>query len=104
MESVTTPFPKRLTKYERIQVIGMRSEQIARGAQIMVQREDADTPYEIAERELSSGVMPFVVVRRMPDGKAEYLRLSDGTQNKVYSYATPPIKRNANRPPSSVQG
>jgi len=70
--------PRRLTKYERIQVIGMRAEQLARGAQSFVDATDGADPYELAERELNARRLPFVVVRSQPDGKPEYLKLSSG--------------------------
>lgn len=78
---------KRLTKYERIKVIGMRAEQLARGAQPLVDplttpdgsKATYESPCEMAERELEAKRTPFVVVRRMPDGKPEYLRLANPT-------------------------
>jgi DNA-directed RNA polymerase subunit K/omega len=77
MESVTT---HPLTKYERIQVIGVRSEQLARGSHPFVEpnSERAESPYEIAERELKSLRLPMIVMRTLPDGKPQYIRLSDG--------------------------
>ena len=79
---------KRLTKYERTQVIGMRAEQLARGAQAFVDVTSAAASaatlggasvyYEIAERELEAHRLPFVVVRKMPDGKTERIRIGGG--------------------------
>ena len=68
----------RLTKYERTQVIGLRSEQLARGAQAFVEVDPAgrETVFEIAERELYARRLPLIVVRNLPDGKTEHLRLS----------------------------
>lgn len=64
-----------LTKYERTHVIGIRSEQLARGAQAFV---DLPPPvhgmsansvyFAIAERELDEHRLPFLIVRKMPDG------------------------------------
>lgn len=75
---------KQLTKYERTYVIGVRAEQLARGAQAFVEnprpvvgRSSVPTFYETAERELDAGVMPFVVCRRRPDGSQTTLRLAD---------------------------
>ena len=77
MESVKT---HPLTKYERIQVIGVRSEQISHGCQTFVEpnSERAESYYEIAERELASFRLPMIVKRTLPDGKPQYIRLSDG--------------------------
>jgi DNA-directed RNA polymerase subunit K/omega len=64
-----------LTKYERTHVIGIRAEQLARGAQAFV---DLPPPvhgmsansvyFSIAERELDEHRLPFLIVRKMPDG------------------------------------
>jgi DNA-directed RNA polymerase subunit K/omega len=69
---------KVLTKYERTQVIGLRSEWLARGAQpfVEVDPRNGETVFEIAERELDARRLPFTVVRNMPDGKTEHLRLA----------------------------
>ena len=66
---------KILTKYERTHVIGIRAEQLARGAQAFV---DLPPPvhsmsansvyFAIAERELDEHRLPFLIVRTMPDG------------------------------------
>jgi DNA-directed RNA polymerase subunit K/omega len=71
---------KRLTKYERTQVIGVRAEQLVHGAQAFV---DVSTlpagasPYDIAERELLEHRMPFIIERTLPDGKTERIRLAE---------------------------
>jgi DNA-directed RNA polymerase subunit K/omega len=89
---------KTLTKYERTQVIGLRAEQLAHGAKPLVDHhlpdDDADASassggpalastlsslqmcYDLAERELEQHMLPFIVQRRMPDGKTEQIRLS----------------------------
>lgn len=68
-----------LTKYERTKIIGIRAEQLARGAQPFVQPAVLEgarfNACELAERELLARALPFVVVRRMPDGRAEHIRL-----------------------------
>lgn len=83
MENVVAPaqqhvLAQKLTRYERIQVIGMRAEQLARGAQAFVDATGTVGPYELAERELESQRLPMIVVRNLPDGKPQYLRLSGG--------------------------
>lgn len=72
--------PVAMTKYEHAKVIGVRAEQIARGAQPFVSDEGGRfDPIAIAVRELNAGVLPFVVVRRLPDGTQENRRLRDYT-------------------------
>lgn len=68
-----------LTKYERTKIIGMRAEQLARGAEPFVPPVAPDggrfDACELAERELEARVLPFIIVRRMPDGRTEHVRL-----------------------------
>jgi DNA-directed RNA polymerase subunit K/omega len=69
-----------LTTYERAKVIGMRAEQIARGAPALIdvprmmgsRRFDA---CEVASAELDAGLLPLVVARTLSDGKTELLRI-----------------------------
>ncbi len=74
---------QRLTKYERTQVVGMRSEQLARGAQpfVDVPLPSPGRPWidvcDIAQRELDAHLLPFIVVRHLPDGKTEQLRIGE---------------------------
>jgi len=71
----TVPF---LTKYERTRVLGLRSKQINNGGEIYV-----DVPpnvvdgYSIAEIELNSKKIPFIIRRPIPNGGCEYWKLSD---------------------------
>lgn len=73
----------KLTKYERAKIIGVRAEQLARGAKPFVElttnsRGDVVfDPIATAELELMAGRLPFVVVRRMPDQGREMWRLAD---------------------------
>lgn len=70
--------PVPMTKYEHAKIIGLRAEQIARGAQIFVSDEgERFDPIAIALRELNAGVLPFIVVRKLPDGTEEHRRLRD---------------------------
>jgi DNA-directed RNA polymerase subunit K/omega len=66
-----------LTKYELTKVIGMRAEQLARGAEPLVNVDafEAFDPISIAERELAARKLPFIVQRLLPDGKVETLNL-----------------------------
>lgn len=71
------PWRKTLTKYERTNIIGLRAEQLARGAQPFVDASDPFDPYEVAERELAMRRLPFIVVRPTPDGKTEQVRVDE---------------------------
>ena len=81
MEVAPTPtWPHALTKYERTKIIGMRAEQLARGAQPFVDAVVEGTgakfdPCEVAERELLSRKLPFYITRPHADGKPEIVKL-----------------------------
>lgn len=68
-----------LTKYERALIIGMRLEQLARGAKpyIDFKRFNLETIQQIAEKELKEKVIPFMIIRLLPNGLNEYWKLSD---------------------------
>lgn len=67
-----------LTKYERVKIVGLRAEQIQRGAAPYVEfdRKNFD-PIDIATKELDARKLPFMVCRTLPNGTKEYWRLED---------------------------
>jgi DNA-directed RNA polymerase I, II, and III subunit RPABC2 len=68
-----------LYKYEKVKIIGIRAQQIQQGAPSYI-RIDPLVPFnarEIAKTELLAGKIPFMISRKMPDGKVEYWRLDD---------------------------
>lgn len=72
-----------LTKYERAIVIGMRLEQLARGApSLLDEAEEAlatgdECLRDIVLRELALKLIPYIIIRPLPNGKKEYWRLKD---------------------------
>lgn len=67
-----------MTKYEHAKVIGIRAEQISRGAQQFVSDDGTRfDPIAIATRELHAGVLPFLVVRKLPDGTEEQWHVNE---------------------------
>lgn len=67
-----------LTKYERVKVIGLRAEQLQRGAIPCVDFDEKNfNPIEIATQELQSRKLPFMISRSLPNGEKEYWRLED---------------------------
>lgn len=67
-----------LTKYERTKIIGMRAEQLARGAQPFVEATIDGMkfdPCEVAERELLAHKLPFYITRNHADGKSDIVKL-----------------------------
>lgn len=69
-----------LTIYERTKVVGLRAEQLARGAPTFLPADRITNASfdacKIAAMELDAGVLPYVVSRTMPNGGIELLRLS----------------------------
>lgn len=67
-----------LSKYEKVKILGVRSEQLQRGAIANVKIDpDNFVPLEIAKRELDERKIPFMVVRKLPNGTKEYWKLDD---------------------------
>lgn len=65
-----------LSKFERVQLIAARVEQLASGADTLLPMGAQDVPLEtIAERELDRGMLPFLIGRHMPDGRYRTFRV-----------------------------
>jgi len=66
-----------MSKYERTKIIGIRAEEIARGAQPLIEVSPGITQAEkIAEEELNQRKTPFIL-RRLINDKYEYWRIED---------------------------
>lgn len=67
-----------MTKFEKNAMIGLRSEQLLRGAQPLV---DFDPKLfdvrKIAHKELDERKLPMLVCRKLPNGEKEYWRIDD---------------------------
>jgi len=69
-----------LTIYERTSILSLRMEQLANGAPTYIDTDKLKTLTEIrkvAELELKEKKIPFMVCRKLPNGKREYWRLDD---------------------------
>lgn len=68
-----------LSKYERVKIIGLRSEQLQRGADAYIEIDTSKpfNPCEIATEELRQRKLPFMIKRTLPNGEDEYWRLDD---------------------------
>ena len=71
----TYPF---LTNYEKTKIIGLRANQLSKGAVpfISVPKHITDVR-DIARLELEQKRLPFIIKRPLPDGTFEYWRISD---------------------------
>jgi len=65
-----------LSKYEKAKMIGVRLEQIARGAKPNV-KGDYQNIRDIVLAEFEQRVIPLMIVRKRADGIKEYWKLED---------------------------
>ncbi len=70
----TFPF---LTKYEKTRIIGVRIEQLSRGAKPNVNTKGMTSIREIAEEELRQRKTPFMIRRPLPNGQYEYWKMEE---------------------------
>jgi len=65
----------KLTKFEKARVIGARALQLAMGARPLIDVSKLPTKdfVYIAREELMRGVLPFTIVRRLPNGTRELI-------------------------------
>ena len=66
-----------LTDYERVRILGERTAQLSQGAKPMLMGATAMNPRIVAQLELESGMIPFKIVRTMPNGKRELWYLKE---------------------------
>jgi len=58
-----------LTRFEVAKIIGVRANQLSRGAPPMVDITGLDNALDIATKEYTENVMPFTITRKMPNGE-----------------------------------
>lgn len=73
-ERITKPV---LFMYERVRILGTRARQLSRGAKPMLLNIEHLSPKEIARKELENKVVPFIIVRTLPNGKKEHWKLDE---------------------------
>jgi DNA-directed RNA polymerase subunit K/omega len=66
-----------LTRYEKTKMLGIRMEQIARGAATSIKHEPGMSVRDIVLKELEARVLPFIIVRTLPNNTKEYYKLED---------------------------
>ncbi len=67
----------KLTKYERVRVVGARATQIASGAPPTIDITGMTDALEIAEAELEQRKIPMMIIRSYPDGREEKIAIAD---------------------------
>ncbi len=70
----TLPF---LTKYEKTRILGVRIEQLSRGAKPNVSTKGLYSIREIAEEELKQRKTPFIIMRPLPNNTFEYWKIEE---------------------------
>ncbi|MBS7609691.1 DNA-directed RNA polymerase subunit K [Candidatus Bathyarchaeota archaeon] len=76
--------PPRLTRFERARIVGARALQIAMGAPVFVKLpKELTNPIDIACYELSLGILPITVRRRLPDGSYQDIPIQWLLKNKT---------------------
>jgi len=73
-DRLTRPY---FTKYEYVTLIGTRAQQLAEGAKALVSlngmtTSDPQFVWKVAEKEVLEQKLPFIIHRRIPNGKSEY--------------------------------
>lgn len=69
-----------MTRFERAKILGLRTEQLARGADPMIEGDfSALSASAVAQMELEAKATPFIVVRNLPDGSQEFWKVKDLT-------------------------
>jgi DNA-directed RNA polymerase I, II, and III subunit RPABC2 len=71
---LTLPF---YTKYEYTALLGSRAQQLAEGAKPLISLDgmvlsDPRFVWKVAEREILEQKLPYIIHRRLPNGKSEY--------------------------------
>lgn len=69
-------FPK-LTKYEKVRIVGLRTKQLTLGAPPFVKNVENMEPSEIANIELMMNMIPFKIKRPMPNNTYEIWKISE---------------------------
>lgn len=79
MDAIREKIAGRLTKYEQAKILGLRMEQLARGAlpTIDVSTVHPRTVMNIARAELERNTLPYVIERRLPNGVRKQWKLQD---------------------------
>lgn len=75
-ERITT---KKLTKYERVRILGTRAKQISLGSKVMLEIPSLGnrSAFELAKLEMKHKISPVIIRRYLPDGTYEEWKLNE---------------------------
>ena len=69
-----------MTKYEYTKILGIRAQQIAMGAEPLIEvTKDLDSVVEIAKEEIRQRKTPIILERKIGEGEFDYWKLEDLT-------------------------
>jgi len=74
VQKITKPL---LYNYERVRLLGDRTQQLTLGAKPMIKNIENLTPKQIAELEIENNVIPLIIERPLPNGKKERWYISE---------------------------
>lgn len=67
---------EKLTRFERARIISARALQLSLGAPPLIKIvSDSVTPYDLSKKEFDERVLPFVILRRYPNGDTRRIEL-----------------------------
>ena len=67
----------KLTKYEKVRILGTRATQISMGAPPTIDITGLYDAMSIAEKELENKCIPLIVIRKLPNGKVTQIPVSE---------------------------
>jgi DNA-directed RNA polymerase subunit K/omega len=67
----------KLSKFEKVRILGQRAEQISMGAPPLVNITGLSDALSIAEKEFLEHKIPFIIERTFPTGKIKKIPLSE---------------------------
>jgi DNA-directed RNA polymerase subunit K/omega len=67
--------PSELTLFERTELISVRSIELQKNKEPLVEIADITDPIKIAIMEFSKGVIPYTIVRKLPSGEEVHVKL-----------------------------
>jgi DNA-directed RNA polymerase subunit K/omega len=73
----------RLTKYEMVRILGERITQLTKGALPLIKNYENLSYEKIAEEEFKLNMIPFNIVRRLPNGTIELWELNELTKDHL---------------------
>ena len=75
----------RLTKYEMVRILGERTKQLTMGAKVLIKNGNTLSYDKIAEEELKLNMIPFKIIRVLPNGNHELWTLDELKKDHLYS-------------------